>query len=309
MQSMRKFNLSTLLLLLLSVLSNQVFAQRTVGFFPNWRNAGTENSLQYDKITDIVYCFIQPASDGTFPALGNWPAADQTKFNNIKAKCSANGVRIHISSGGAGSASMYSPLAANATYRQNLGTSVASFIYTNGIDGFDIDWEFPSPSETGNLVSLVSAIRSAMDVKSGATGYRHMELGLDVGGENAHTAYCSPNVYQYLDMVNIMAYDIPNGFSTLALSKTAFNSWKSFFNNQSDKLILGVPFYTAGGNSMYSDIASPYSTNAANAYNGNLSGSDGSTYNAQPTLKQKVDYVMTNGGKGMMVWELSQGHS
>ena len=125
---MKKLTLTAALVL--ALLSNN-FAQKVIGFFPTWRNAGDENLIQYDKITDIIYCFIQPSGTGVFPALNTWPVSDQTKFNNIKTKAAQNGVRVRISSGGAGSASLYSPIAANSTYRTNFATSVADFIVTN----------------------------------------------------------------------------------------------------------------------------------------------------------------------------------
>ncbi|MFM7021734.1 MAG: glycosyl hydrolase family 18 protein [Flavobacteriales bacterium] len=296
----------TLIAILLCLSFPGLFAQKVIGFFPNWRNAGDENKLQYDKITDIIFCFVQPNSSGQFPALSSWSVSDQTKFNNIKIKAAQNGVRVRISSGGAGSASLYSPIAANATYRQNFATSIADFIVANNIDGFDVDWEFPATNEKGNMDLLLSAFRTAFDAKQQA-GYRHIYLGVDVGGEQAHTAYFTNTFAQYVDEVNIMAYDLAGGFSTVALAKTSFDVWKTYLGSgAASKLILGVPFYDASGWNMYSGLASPYSTNAANAYNGTLTGSDGSTYNAAPAIKSKVDYTMQNGGGGIMIWELSQ---
>lgn len=289
----------------LIMLSLSVQSQHVIGFFPNWRNAGDENNIQYDKITDIIYCFIQPNSTGTFPTFSSWPSGDQTKFNNIKLKAKAKGVKIRVSSGGAGSASLYSPIAANATYRNNFATSVADFIVANDIDGFDIDWEFPATNETGNLDLLVQAFKTAFDAKQTA-GYRKIYLGIDVGGELGHTAYFSKNFVNYVDEVNIMAYDLAGGFSTTALTKTAFDVWKTYLGAaNASKLVVGIPFYTPGW-LMYNQLANPYSTNAANAYNGTLSGSNGSTYNAAPCIKEKIDYVMQNGGSGVMIWELSQ---
>jgi GH18 family chitinase len=299
-----KLRLITALSLLLFSYSLQ--AQHVIGFFPNWRAAGDENKIQYDKITDIIYCFIQPNASGQFPAFNTWSSADQTKFNNIKTKAKTKNVRVRISSGGAGSAGIYSPIAANATYRQNFATTVADFIVANDIDGFDIDWEFPSPSEVGNLDLLVAAFKTAFNAKESA-GYRKIYLGIDVGGEQAHTTYFSKNFVNYVDEVNIMAYDLAGGFSTTALSKKSFDIWKTYLGaGNASKLVLGIPFYTVGGGNMYSGVAWPYSTNAANAYNGTLSGSDGSTYNAAPSIKDKIDYTMQNGGSGVMIWELSQ---
>lgn len=299
----KQFSIS--LLLLCAIFSN-LSAQHVIGFFPNWRNAGDENLIQYDKITDIIYCFIQPNAQGQFPALNAWPQSDQTKFNNIKTKAAQNGVRVRISSGGAGSSGLYSPIAANATYRNNFASTVADFIVANNIDGFDVDWEFPSNSERGNMDLLLSAFRTAFNAKT-ANGYRYIYLGVDVGGEQAHTNYFANTFAQYVDEVNIMAYDLAGGFSTVALAQTSFNVWKNYLpSNQTSKLVLGIPFYNNTGWSMYSTIASPYSTNAANAYNGNIAGSDGSVYNARPAIESKVDYVMQNGGSGIMIWELSQ---
>lgn len=300
-----KIKLKLLAATCLTMFSFASQAQHVIGFFPNWRNAGEENLIQYDKITDIIYCFIQPNSTGQFPAFNTWPSSDQTKFNNIKTKAKAKGVKVRISSGGAGSAFMYSPLAANATYRTNFASTVADFIVANDIDGFDVDWEFPASNETGNLDLLLQAFRSAFEAKQTA-GYRKIHLGIDVGGEMGHTAYFSKNFVNFVDEVNIMAYDLAGGFAKTSLAKTSFDIWKTYLGAvNASKLVLGIPFYTSG-QGLYSGLAHPYSTGAANAYNGTLSGSDGTSYNAAPSIKDKIDYTMQNGGGGVMIWELSQ---
>ncbi|MEY3418042.1 MAG: hypothetical protein RL060_2154, partial [Bacteroidota bacterium] len=298
-----KFKLLAAIWLMMFSFASQ--AQHVIGFFPNWVTAGDENLIQYDKLTDIIYCFIQPNGSGQFPAFNTWPVGDQTKFNNIKAKAKAKGVKVRISSGGAGSAYMYSPIASNATYRTNFATTVADFIVANDIDGFDIDWEFPSANETGNLDLLVQAFRTEFDAKQTA-GYRKIYLGIDVGGEIGHTAFFSKIFVNSVDEVNIMAYDLAGGFAKTSLAKTSFDIWKTYLGAENaSKLVLGVPFYSSGYRK-YNELASPYSTGAANAYDGILSGSDGTSYNAAPSIKDKIDYVMQNGAGGVMIWELSQ---
>ncbi|MEY5048754.1 MAG: endoglucanase-related protein glucosyl hydrolase family 9 protein [Bacteroidota bacterium] len=297
-----------LISILSALLFTQVsFSQHVIGFFPNWRNAGDENKIQYDKITDIIYCFIQPDASGNFPQFSSWSSSDQTKFNNIKTNAAANNVRVRISSGGAGSAYMYSPLAANATYRQNFAASVANFIVANNIDGFDVDWEFPSNAERGNLDLLLAEFRSEFNKKESA-GYRHIYLGIDVGGEQGHTNYFTTKFVDYCDEVNIMAYDLAGGFSSVTLANKSFDIWKTYLGaSNAKKLVQGVPFYTSN-QGMYNGVAYPYATNASKAYDGTISGytTDGTNYNAAPALKSKIDYVMTNGGGGVMIWELSQ---
>lgn len=154
-------------------------------------------------------------------------------------------------------------LATNAT-RYRFAESSLQLITDLGLDGFDIDWEYPEDAtDASNLVKTVKLCRSLYDTYSvtHANGYH---FGLDVSAPAGPLRY---NVLPiaamdpYIDTWNLMAFDYMGpGFSNVTghLSNvypsksdpttTDFNTaqaidyYKSQISSPS-KIILGMPLY------------------------------------------------------------------
>ena len=101
--------------------------------------------------------------------------------------------------------------------RQTFINSLVSFLQKYGLDGVDIDWEYPaaldrggSPADTQNYVLLMSDIRDAFQsVNPGwqatitlPTSYWYLR-GFDISG-----------LQKYVSWFNVMSYDLV-GFATL----------------------------------------------------------------------------------------------
>ncbi|NLI36829.1 MAG: glycoside hydrolase family 18 [Bacteroidales bacterium] len=153
----------------------------------------------------------------------------------------------------------FSAIAANADYRKQFAEDCLAFIKKWGIDGIDMDWEFPGLSWSGaacdpandvaNFTLLMKQLRETlgnnylltfagyvMDKKPVAGGYQYIDIAA---------------VMPYVDYVNIMTYDM----DAAPKYQSALNDPSSYWDCQRavnayinagapfSKLLLGIPFY------------------------------------------------------------------
>lgn len=293
---MRKLILS----LLISFTVITVSAQKLSVYFPYYRSTQQVDAIQYDKVTDVIYAFAKPTQTGGTEILG--PAI----FNALRLKCVENSVPFELSIGGWGLSDNFSTIAANATLRNTFAQHCANLCTQYGLAGIDIDWEFPSPSEVDNVNLLLEAIQTALSGIS--TPQNKITLSVAVGGDQGHANYFKAGFSDFVDYVNIMAYDAPVGtwgnHASMEFMQSAIELWVGMGVPKS-KMLVGVPFYgRCAGEASYADISAPNPSAAfvTDTYNGYC-------YNGKPTLIAKTDTAMTIGCAGIMVWEVSHDRS
>jgi GH18 family chitinase len=281
------------------------YSMPIIGFHPSW----VSYSVPWTKITHLNYAFGLPNTDGSFSAPSLASLAQQGH---------AQGVEVWISIGGANNSANFLTLAANTTSRTNFVNSVTQYLQDNCLDGVDIDWEHWTGSNSGTVITSES--QSLIDMLAQLTPAVHAlggKVSLDAYGSDWNGRhYLSPAI-NYLDWLNVMAYDFTGPWSaegnhsTYANALSSLNYWANRFAGQSgyakSKLMLGVPFYgkdwdQAAASVTYSQILAQYSGAAEDAdskYNRIY-------YNAKPLLRDKVNMVKIGLWGGIMIWELSQ---
>jgi GH18 family chitinase len=164
-------------------------------------------------------------------------------------------LKVLLSIGGWGSG-RFSEMAASNENRAKFAQDCQRVVEEYGLDGIDIDWEYPtqsmanissSPDDTANFTLLMDDLRKA------------------IGGEKLLTAatVCDAQYIDFkacigfLDLVNVMAYDMNDGDKThhaaLYPSEISGNCTSSQaveahlkVGVPAEKLVLGVPFYGKG---------------------------------------------------------------
>lgn len=304
---------SAVSIMLSSVVAN---AQITVlGYYPSYRATSV---IRYDKLTDLVFAFINPDTEGNLIQSNPGDALygfDNNKFLVVKQGCADNGVKLWISLGGADPgeqrAARLSAVSGDATKRDRLATQIVNFAVTHNLFGIDVDWEFPKTTQAKtNHLELLKAIKAKIQASSKPT----LQLGIAVGGEYKftvnHIQYVDPSLFStnanLVDKWYVMAYDFPATYnanhSSLADGKACLDAWKNAGVPYS-KLLLGIPFYGRNANRsadvMYNELG------ASNAiYTGDLS--NGWYYNGKTTIEAKMDYVAEKGANGILIWDIGQ---
>jgi GH18 family chitinase len=264
---------------------------KSVGYMPSW--AGNVNSIQYSKLTHINYSFALPNANGSLQPVDNLP-----KLQSLVSLGHSNNVKVLIAIGGwnNGNDSAFEALAANSGTRTTFVDSVVNFVNQYGLDGVDIDWEYPDPgASANNYTLLMQQLSNAMHSRG-----KLLTAAVVSGGYTADGV--QPAVFGYVDFLNIMLYDggTPHANYDWAISNA--QAWKSR-GLPASKTVLGVPFYSRPGYYTYTQLVAMDPANA-NRDCTTVSGAQ-QCYNGIPTIKRKTQWAMANAG-GMMNWELSQ---
>ncbi len=129
-------------------------------------------------------------------------------------------LKVVLSVGGWG-AGGFSEAASTAQGRASFAQTCARAVEELGLDGIDIDWEYPcigvagiaaSPADRGNFTLLLREVRAALD---GCAGPRKL-LTIAVGADQYFIDSTQMGeVQQALDYVLLMTYDMRGGFQTL----------------------------------------------------------------------------------------------
>ncbi len=279
---------SAIMLILALSISISLHAQfRVVGYAPSW----SQVSIQYSKLTHINYSFALPQYGGRLKPIEN-PGYLQT----IVANAHANGAKVYIAIGGWSDNGVpldpvFESIAANAGARANFINDALYLVNTYNLDGVDIDWEYPDAgASSNNFTTLMRELSNVLRP-------RGKGLSFAVPCDSYNASGISSAVFQYVDFVNIMAYDGGGSHhSTYQFAVDGLNLFKSK-GCPASKCVVGVPFYARPSWRSYAELLSA----GANP-NSDWFGSDG--YNGIPTIKQKTQMALNNAG-GIMIWALS----
>jgi chitinase len=282
--SIQKIALLLILFLSFGYFSKAQF--RVVGYATSWNPA----SIQYSKLTHINYSFALPQYGGRLKPIDN-PGYLQTIVSNAHA----NGVKVYIAIGGwsdngAPIDPVFESIGGDAGSRANFINDALYLVNTYNLDGVDIDWEYPDAgNSSNNFTTLMRELSNALKPRG---------KGLSFAGpaDSYSAAGISGAVFQYVDFVNIMAYDGGGAHhSTYQFAVDGLNLYKSK-GCPANKCVVGVPFYARPSWRSYADLIA----SGANP-NSDWFGSDG--YNGIPTIKQKTQMALNDAG-GIMIWAL-----
>ena len=163
-------------------------------------------------------------------------------------------LKVMLSVGGWGSG-RFSEMAATKENRQAFARDCQRVVKEFGLDGIDIDWEYPtqggagissSPDDTKNFTLLMATLRKALGKK----------LLLTAATVSTAQYIDFKSCIQYMDFVNVMAYDMggptqhhaalyPSDISGSCTSSEAVQKHLEA-GVPREKLVMGVPFYGKG---------------------------------------------------------------
>ncbi|KAI9314086.1 glycoside hydrolase superfamily [Dichotomocladium elegans] len=206
-------------------------ASAITGYFPNWLYARYPvSSIDFTKYTHINYAFAILIKGAT----PEWtdPSQVETQLPQLVEAAHAKNAKVLISVGGWSGSITFSSMVADASQRATFIKWVIDQIDNYGIDGIDLDWEYPNrqgagcnvvnPNDSENFLTLLKELRTALDAKGSKelTAAVHVRTFVDAKGDNMNdvSAYAA-----VLDRVNIMTYDINGAWNSTSGPNAPFN--------------------------------------------------------------------------------------
>jgi chitinase len=326
--SLRSLRTASIGLLITFALTVPSFAQKKIlgGYFEEWsiyyaqyNIANLQQNGVADKLTHLIYAFANvstspaacaiadtyadyqdqylPSVNGTAypgPLYGNFAAIQQLKQLHPNLK-----VLISIGGASAANTAAFVTDASTAAGRHALAAScidmfvkgnIATGITAPGLfDGFNIDWEFPTASDTKNFTALLSEFHSQLEMLGKATG-KHYIMSFDgpAGSQN----YVNIDLHAASEQVDFITID---GYNYAGSWDTQTNDASPLFDSKQDpdfgqdldiddtvnaylkagvpptKYTMGLPLYGAGwtgvpniNHGLYQDSTGPSPVPLAN---------------------------------------------
>ena len=245
--------------------------QIIIGYYPAWKSyAGyTPEKIDINKITHINYAFANINSD--YEIEMGYPDKDPENFKKFQElKKIKPDLKVLISVGGWNWSDKFSDMAAKEENRTKFADSCVEFIVNYGLDGVDLDWEYPvggglktnsnRPDDKQNFTLLLKEIREKLNAQELKDNKDYL-LTIAAGASNYYIENTEVDKFKnYLDYVNLMTYDIHGPWDTYSdFNSPLYNnddksyqykisidsSVKAWLNAglPADKLIVGIPFY------------------------------------------------------------------
>ncbi len=231
-------------------------ARRPLAVLAYYSGDATEiDAYNVQQLTHIIYSFCH--LDGNELLVGKGESIIR-KLVSLKQKNPS--LKILLSLGGWGGCKTCSDVFATAAGRDAFSRSVKAWTDKLGTDGIDLDWEYPAieghpghpykVEDRANFTELVISLRKALGKKQ--------EISFAAGG---FTKFLEESiewkkVMAVVDRVNIMSYDLINGYSTVtghhpglystAVQKESADNAVHYLlalGIPANKLVIGAAFY------------------------------------------------------------------
>lgn len=209
--------------------------------------------------------------------LDPWKENDNDLHGNFKQlallKQQYRHLKVSLSVGGYSWSSNFSALAATPETRATFTKTAIQHLQDLGLDGIDIDWEFPvDTTDADNYVLLLKEMRTALN---------DYQLAHDPTDQNFLLSVampCGPENYRllklgemarYVDIFYLMAYDFSGDWdqqighqSSLYGGPLNVDQAVTYFENEggvpSKKIVMGMPLYGRGFSNTEGKIGSNY---------------------------------------------------
>ncbi|KAJ7741500.1 glycoside hydrolase [Mycena olivaceomarginata] len=263
-------------------------------YYPDWSvDSFPPESLDYSKFDILNFAFAVPNSSSTL----SWDDGSQAILKRLvsSARSSGKGTKIVLSVGGWGGSTFFHQVASTAANRATFVSALSSAVSTFGLDGIDIDWEYPNdpgagnafgPADAANLLLILTSLRSALGTSKiiSAAVTDLPWIGSNGSPLTDMSAYAAQMTY-----ANLMNYDIfgdwspapgPNaplgnlcGTSSQPqyTAEAAFSQWTAA-KFPASKLLLGLPLYGYVLNSTKTVLSADFTSPDTITKNGNRQG-------------------------------------
>ncbi|WP_417050553.1 glycosyl hydrolase family 18 protein [Dysosmobacter welbionis] len=243
-----------------------------VGYYAGWAayQGYTPDQLPAEHLTQINYAFARIDPDTLTIALED-PAHDKKNLAALRKLRQQNGhLKLLISVGGWSDSQHFSDAAATAARREAFAASCVDFVVAQGLDGVDLDWEYPvsggapgtnhRPADKQNFTKLLQELRTQLDRQGRRDGKDYSLTIAGAAGSWYLNQIEAVKVADIVDHIFLMGYDLhgpwdtsadfnaplytPSGASPQGKSSIA-DSVQAYLDKgiPAEKLVLGMPLY------------------------------------------------------------------
>ena len=175
-------------------------------YFASWQaEVGTENyqvaDIPWEKLSYVYYAFAWPNTTGSALIYAE-PTLFAAHYAALISQRAARNpaCKILLSIGGAGNCDNIKTVSNSATLRAAFIATLVAEVKAKGIDGIDMDWEGGDRIPSSSL--LFAELRAALNTAGKYSLTAAISMDLRYGPVEVKS------VHPYLDLINIMAYDI-----------------------------------------------------------------------------------------------------
>ncbi|KAJ1954468.1 hypothetical protein EC988_002417, partial [Linderina pennispora] len=141
------------------------------GYLPTWNRAGADK-VDYSKYTHVALAFGVPKADGSLKFDGT------SYLSSVVSQLHSTKTKALVSVGGWTDSNHFSTILKSPSARSTFLNALVNLVKDHGIDGIDIDWEYPGhegnpgnaidpQNDTKNLLALVKDLRAQFDSRFG----------------------------------------------------------------------------------------------------------------------------------------------
>ena len=251
--------------------------------------------IKFSSLTHVNYTSITLNADATLVT-----PVDIEPLEDLVLEAHAQSVKVAISIGDWESTdnSVFNTIADDKALTQTFINNLIEFIDEYELDGVDINWQnIASESESNSFKALLEELSEEL-IKEG----KFLSITAPSGEDDKAANKISTDNFQYVDFINVLAFDSSNDdslHSSMQDAQDAITYWteRCVIKN---KLVLGVPFYSRGNAvQSYDYLIRDDITYAC------VDESERRDYNGIPTIVDKTNYALSNAG-GMMMRSLEQ---
>ena len=301
------------LALLLCLIQAQTAERVVVAYVTSWTQAIPDPTI----MTHINYAFghVNDSFDGV--RIDN---PDRLRMI-VDLKKQNPKLRVLLSVGGWGSG-RFSEMAASDKNRLLFAKDCRRVVDDFGLDGIDIDWEYPtqssagissSPDDTKHFTLLMRDLRKEL-------GNKLLTCATIASGEYIDFRSC----ISYIDMVNVMSYDMGNPpYHHSALYPSEITNWmttsaaiEAHLNAgvPHEKLVMGMPLYGRGKQGYTTEpdstkgVTERWHEQSMVPYLVDAQGNLVMGFENERSIGIKCQYIIDHRLRGGMYWEYGDEH-